>query len=150
MRARNDEIRNELVMMCKKFVTGETLTNLSGSTQIAMNTLRSRKSMLDKLDIQLKVLVIKGRGFRTPFYTLEEPLETAIKKIEAKFAVPVHEKSADKKSYDRDDSIRAGRHRGYGIESWLFIESDRAKAYLHWCDDWAVAGQKYEDIYGAE
>lgn len=134
--ASKETIRQELIIMCKGFVSGDTLSNLSRSTRIALNTLRSRRVLLVRIDVRLKVVVIKGRGFRTPCYTLDEPIESAIEKIDAKYNVPKEKKASRKKKYERDDSIRSGRHGGYGIESWLFINPDLAKNYVDWCEPW--------------
>lgn len=146
--ASRETIRQELIMMCEGFVSGDTLANLSRSTRIALNTLRSRRVLLVRIDVRLKVFVIKGRGFRTPCYTLDEPIDSAIEKIDAKYTVPKEKKAGRKKKYERDDSIRAGRHGGYGIESWLFIDPYLSQGYLEWCDSWTVQGQKLKDKYG--
>jgi hypothetical protein len=113
--------------------------------------MRARRVMLVRLNIKMRATMIHGRGYGTPFYVLDEPLESAIAKIDAKYSVPpAPKKKKEKRVEERDEVIRAGRHPGIGIESWLFIERNRAKAYLDFCDDWAVPGQKKKDIYPDE
>ena len=132
----NPNIRNELIAMATLLEGGVTLSSVSGLMNVGLNTVRARRTILVRLGVCMSTTMLHGRGYGTPLYKLQDSLEDAKAKIDAKYSLKRERKPKEKKVYERDSSVRAGRFKGYGIESWFFITKPRADAYKDWCEPW--------------
>jgi hypothetical protein len=124
--------------MCSYFAKGASLSTVSWTTKVCLNTIRARRIMLLKLGVKMTTIMLRGRGYGTPFYKLTEPLEIAIAKIDAKYLPQTEKKPKQKKTYARVDPNHAGRWEGEGLETWFFMTKDRSDAYKDWCKPWTV------------
>lgn len=141
---RTRHIQQELTTMCELFAKGTTIEELCRKTAASVTTIRARKVILALAGVRIASKVT-AKGWNTKVYTLEDSLSQAKAKVLARYEVKEKTKATKKKAAPREGPGKSGREFGWGIESWLFMESDRSKSYLDWCDSWTVEGQKLKD-----
>lgn len=138
-RTRTERVQHDLTAMCELFVYGATLIEVCRRTDCSITTIRARSGILKKAGVKLSTRTRNGRGYGTKVYFLNEPIEIAKEKVTARYEKKDGPKSEIKKQpYQRDSSGKSGRGDGWGIESWFFMDSTRARAYVKWCDSWTV------------
>lgn len=139
-RENGEKIKETLFELLDYFEHGTTIFQVSERLGIHHQTIRSRQGILKRIGVCFDSHS-SSEAKNIKVFFLSETLESAKEKVRSHYE-PKISKGTTKKKADRSGSGKSGRRKGWGIESWFFMNDDRAGEYLEWCDPWTVEGQK--------
>ena len=130
MHENGNAMYERLERVCAMLVTGTTIREITTEFNRTNSTAVLYIQRIEEAGVRIK----RTRKCRAYRMRLDQSYESAIEAVELYLDCRNERLSAS----NREASNRASERPGKGIESWLFLTGERARAYKDWCEPWTV------------